>query len=67
MLPSDLKTPGFIPNSIKLVQEAYKAISYAEIMASKSPDTDTPARLREFFLDCAAKCPVAPAKKEKTK
>lgn len=70
MLPSDLKSPGFIPNSIKLMQETYKAISYADIMAQRSPSSDTAARLREFFLDCAARCAAfepTPTKKEKTK
>lgn len=72
MLPTDLKSPGFVPNGIALQQQAYRAISYADIVKQKSPDSDTHKVLAEFFEDCAKKCraikawPKAPEPKAAT-
>lgn len=56
MLPTDIKSPGYLSNGVVLRQQAYKAISYADIMSNQSPDSTTAAVLAEFFEDCAAKC-----------
>lgn len=67
MRPTDLKSPGFIANSVLLTNNVYRAISYAEIMAHRSPDSDTAKVLTEFFEDCTAKCKAIVAAQAKVK
>lgn len=65
MILENLPFPGIISNGVGLRKEVCKAISYAETLRDLSPDTETPAVLRKFFLDCAAL--LEPPKKESKK
>lgn len=71
----DIPSPGWISNGHLLRQEAYKAINTARVRADITKDEATTGQdLRDFFLACAALCPLPkqpepepkakPAKKE---
>lgn len=67
----DMPSPGLISNGHQLRQEAWKAVSRAEVNLSLSPTSTTGEDLKAFFLELASKCPVreqpaVKAKKEKT-
>ncbi len=53
----DLKSPGLMPEAPRLRTAAFRAITYTRILADLSPESDAGNTLREFFLDCAKKCP----------
>lgn len=66
MILDELPSTGTIPSSHKLVFQVAKAIDYARMMYDvTSGDTDTPEKLREFFLAAAAACPTKPKEKKK--
>jgi hypothetical protein len=55
----DMPSPGPITRAQTLVMEAFRAINYTRVIIERQPDSDSGDQLRQFFLDCAKKCPRA--------
>lgn len=55
----DIPSPGFISNGHTLRQEAFKAINTCRVRADVTKGEATTGKdLRDFFLACAALCPL---------
>lgn len=65
MLPNELPTPPNIPGAYRLQREVERAIDYARSVSRASPDSTTPAELRNFLRAAALLLPASkPAKKD---
>lgn len=64
---TDVPSPGYFSNGPALRAEAMKALNYASIRSSQSPDSTTAKDLQAFFTECAklaASVAPKPVKKE---
>lgn len=59
MLPNELPTPPNIPGAYRLQREVSRAIDYARNVSRNSPDSSTPADLRNFLRAAALLLPAA--------
>lgn len=57
MLHNELSSPGLIPGANRLVAEVSRAIDYARMVHAQSPESTTPADLRNFLRQAALLIP----------
>lgn len=60
MLPNELPPPPNIPGAYRLQKEVERAIDYARGVARSSPESSTPADLRDYLRAAALLLPASP-------